>query len=163
MLSTHEQALSDPQAPTLSIITSICTSKLAAWPRAEAEQSCLSIDTLNRKTRSRQHCLILAVYQAAWGILVPWPGVKPVSSAVEAQSSNHWTTRKVPRADFLKVGSRGKWGDSPPPKASHTSSTTNLQIGCQTISKDTVILQRYYFSQTSDTLMWQCILSLVYR
>ena len=29
-------------------------------------------------------------------ILFPWPGIKPVPPAVEAQSLNHWTTRKVP-------------------------------------------------------------------
>ena len=33
---------------------------------------------------------------AACGILVPWPGIKPVPHAVEEQSLNHWTTREVP-------------------------------------------------------------------
>ena len=31
------------------------------------------------------------------GILVPWPGIEPRSSAVKAQGSNHWTVRKVPK------------------------------------------------------------------
>ena len=30
------------------------------------------------------------------GILVPWPRIKPMAPAVEAQSFNHWTTRKSP-------------------------------------------------------------------
>ena len=29
------------------------------------------------------------------GILFPWPGIEPVSPAVEAWSLNHWTTRDV--------------------------------------------------------------------
>ena len=32
----------------------------------------------------------------ACGILVPWPGIKPVPPAMEAQSLNHWTDREVP-------------------------------------------------------------------
>ena len=30
-------------------------------------------------------------------ILLPWPGIKPVQPAVEAWSSNHWTSREVPQ------------------------------------------------------------------
>ena len=32
----------------------------------------------------------------ACGILVPQPGIKPPSPAVEAGSPNHWITREVP-------------------------------------------------------------------
>ena len=32
----------------------------------------------------------------ARGILAPWPGIKPVPPASEAQSPNHWTTKEVP-------------------------------------------------------------------
>ena len=32
----------------------------------------------------------------ACGILVPQPGIKSVSPAVEARSPNHWTTREFP-------------------------------------------------------------------
>ena len=32
----------------------------------------------------------------ACGVLVPWPGIQqPKSPALEVQSPNHWTTRKV--------------------------------------------------------------------
>ena len=34
----------------------------------------------------------------AWGFLVFWLGIEPLSSAVEMQSPNHWTTR-----EFLKI------------------------------------------------------------
>ena len=34
------------------------------------------------------------------GILVPQPGIKPVPSAMEAQSPNHWTTRDFPHDQF---------------------------------------------------------------
>ena len=30
------------------------------------------------------------------GILVPWPGIRPVPPALEAWSLNHWTAREVP-------------------------------------------------------------------
>ena len=32
----------------------------------------------------------------ACGILVPQPGIEPVSPAMEAQGPNHWTTREAP-------------------------------------------------------------------
>ena len=35
-------------------------------------------------------------HTAKCGILVPWPGIKPVSSALQIWSLNHWTTREVP-------------------------------------------------------------------
>ena len=38
---------------------------------------------------------------AACGILVPWPGIKPVPPALEAQSLNHWTAREVPLSNIF--------------------------------------------------------------
>ena len=35
------------------------------------------------------------VHHMACGILVPQPGVEPMSPTVEAQSHNHWTAREV--------------------------------------------------------------------
>ena len=32
----------------------------------------------------------------ACGILVPWPGIKPVPTVVEALNPNHWPTREFP-------------------------------------------------------------------
>ena len=32
----------------------------------------------------------------ACGMLVPWPGIKPVPTAMKAWSPNHWTIRKAP-------------------------------------------------------------------
>ena len=37
----------------------------------------------------------------AFGILVPWQRVEPVTPAEEAQSSNPWTTRKVPTVNYF--------------------------------------------------------------
>ena len=39
---------------------------------------------------------IFWLFCAACGILVPQPGIEPVSPAVEAWSLNHWTTREGP-------------------------------------------------------------------
>ena len=36
------------------------------------------------------------LHQRACKILVPRPGIEPVSPAVEAQSPNHWTAREFP-------------------------------------------------------------------
>ena len=36
--------------------------------------------------------------------LVPWPGIKSVPPALEAQSLSHWTTREGPILAFLKLG-----------------------------------------------------------
>ena len=52
----------------------------------------------------RSHDTILFIYfifffwphHAACGILVPWPGIKPMPPAVEVRSLNHWTTWEVP-------------------------------------------------------------------
>ena len=46
----------------------------------------------------------------ACGVLVPQPRIKPVPSAVEAQSPNHWTTRRAPR--LSKRGIQGAWEES---------------------------------------------------
>ena len=37
------------------------------------------------------------VLVAAYGILVPWPGIEPRTPALGAWSLSHWTTREVPR------------------------------------------------------------------
>ena len=39
----------------------------------------------------------------AWGILGPWPGIKPMSPAVEVQSSNYWITREFPVLQVVLV------------------------------------------------------------
>ena len=53
--------------------------------------------------------LMLFIYLSFWpccaecGILVPWPGIKPMSPALEAWSLNHWTARKSWYNVFLNV------------------------------------------------------------
>ena len=42
-------------------------------------------------------------------MLVPWPGIEPVSPAMEALSINHWTTREVPLI-VLFIGTGRKHG-----------------------------------------------------
>ena len=55
---------------------------------------------------------------AACGILVAWPGIKPVGPAVGAQSLNHWATRDVPPSDsssvLRKLMEAQWWSKSPP-------------------------------------------------
>ena len=42
------------------------------------------------------------LYYVVCGILVSWPGIKPVSPAVVAWSRNHWTVREVPSVGVFK-------------------------------------------------------------
>ena len=53
------------------------------------------------------HCIFLlflsfffffffGLHHASYGILVPWPGIKPASRALEEWSLNRWTAREVP-------------------------------------------------------------------
>ena len=41
-------------------------------------------------------------HHVPYGILVTWPGLKPVASAVEVQCLNHWVIREVPKPWNLK-------------------------------------------------------------
>ena len=45
---------------------------------------------------SHANAFFLFFGRAACGILVPGPGIESLSTAAEAQSLNHWTTREVP-------------------------------------------------------------------
>ena len=49
---------------------------------------------------------IFCLHWAAFGILVPWPGIRPVPPAVEARILNQWTTREVPKLEFLTLSLR---------------------------------------------------------
>ena len=43
---------------------------------------------------------IIRLHSAACGILLPWPGIKPMPPALSVQSLNHWITREVPGRVF---------------------------------------------------------------
>ena len=49
----------------------------------------------------RSYSFFLFCCATACGILVPQPGIKPMSPAVEAQSLNHWIIREAPEILFL--------------------------------------------------------------
>ena len=72
---------------------------------------------------------------AACRILVPWPGIKPVPPAMEAQSLNHWTTREVPQISPFHRKNTGQIGDlSYGPRKSYCEGPshhtwTKLQVG----------------------------------
>ena len=44
--------------------------------------------------------IIIWPHRVAYGTLVPWPGIKPLPLAIEAQSLTHWTPREVPQDLF---------------------------------------------------------------
>ena len=41
-------------------------------------------------------CFAFQPHHVACGILIPWPGIEPVTPALEAQNLNHWTIKEVP-------------------------------------------------------------------
>ena len=69
-----------------------------------------SVTSMDRSSRQKIYKKILALFSlifffsgcAACGILVPRPGIEPVSPAVGAQSPNQWTTREFPVSNFFK-------------------------------------------------------------
>ena len=46
-------------------------------------------------------CFVFRTHHEAYGILVPWPGIEPMPSAVKMWSPNHWTSREFPIAHFI--------------------------------------------------------------
>ena len=54
-------------------------------------------------THTHTYIYVCVLHYAACRILVPWPGIEPLPSAVEVQNLNHWTAREVPQHDFSSV------------------------------------------------------------
>ena len=51
-------------------------------------------------------CCFIFIFRLSYGtrgILVPLPGMEPMSPALEARSLNHWTTRQVPPFGVLSA------------------------------------------------------------
>ena len=46
-------------------------------------------------------CFVFRTHHEAYGILVPWPGIEPMPSAVKMWSPNHWTAREFPITHFI--------------------------------------------------------------
>ena len=59
----------------------------------------------------------------ARGVLVPLPGIRPVPSALEAQSLNHLTSREAPPTQFWLGGSEFSLSWSPPLSQLHMRPT----------------------------------------
>ena len=53
------------------------------------------------------------------GILVPWPGIKPLPPVAEAPIPNHWTTREFPNTSLLSFWSPSAWRFPPHQQAIH--------------------------------------------
>ena len=49
-------------------------------------------------------------HSIACGILVPWPEIEPMPSAVKAWSPNHWTPREVPIKAYFYFSPLWMWG-----------------------------------------------------
>ena len=63
--------------------------------------------------------VMLHAMQDVMDTVFSWPGIKPVPPALETQSLNHWTARKVPVAHLCKPGLPQKpvpTGPPPPPQ-----------------------------------------------
>ena len=87
--------LSDPMdcSPPGSSIHGIFQARVLEWG-AIAFSNKLS----NLPIRRQPYLFFFGPHHTACGILVPPPGIEPTSSALGAQSFNHWTIREVPEA-----------------------------------------------------------------
>ena len=61
----------------------------------------------NRNKKKNSFVIFLFL---ACGILVPWPGIKPRSPAVEVQSCKLWTARELPHAPPQSLHQKKKFG-----------------------------------------------------
>ena len=61
----------------------------------------------SQKNPFKTLCLIIKKKKKCWlhhmacGTLVPWPGIEPLSHALETRNLNHWTTGEVPKMFWL--------------------------------------------------------------
>ena len=99
-------------------------------------------------------------HHAACGILVPWPGIKPMFPVLGVWSLNHWTTREVARGSYIKArGNVWDLGRSPSPAL--TVSEVG-QVACllflffQPISKPD-------HDRTASPRYWQCCMGTEWK
>ena len=74
---------------------------ISAWHSSFITSATPPSNLLLSKTFLQAHFFYLFIYlfwphHSACGILVPWPGIKRISLAVEVQTPIHWTTREFP-------------------------------------------------------------------
>ena len=55
--------------------------------------------------------LFIWPHHAVCGILVPQPGIEPMSLALKVQNLHRWTTREVPDSSVLKISYKGYLGE----------------------------------------------------
>ena len=77
----------------------------------------------------------------AYGMLVPWPGIQPLSPAVEARNANHWTTREFWRRPVLIICSSviqaHQWSDWGSQVLGHSYHRVTLRfMGCPWMLKN---------------------------
>ena len=77
---------------TSFISLALCKSRISS----KTSKTCLCLEQF-----SFLFLIFLFWLHSCMRILVPQPGVKPVSPAVEAKILNHWATREVPEVSFL--------------------------------------------------------------
>ena len=65
------------------------------------DRSTLSASRLSSASFISLKIFIYWLYFTVCGILVPWPGIEPGSTAVKALSFNHWTTSRFPLPPLL--------------------------------------------------------------
>ena len=89
----------------------------------------------------------LSAHHVTCGILVPRPGIEPVSPAVEPPSPNPWTAREVPPSAFPHYPSRRHPFRNP--ASLLTSSLTRCQLSCFTPSSPVRVSQGHWPSHTA--------------
>ena len=88
------------------VMKKIWTSKVSVFQGEEEGQNKTNKETqaMGKYRKDKLSCLVsFWLHTVACGILVPQPGIKPVTPAVEAQILNHWTTREISQMSFFII------------------------------------------------------------
>ena len=104
-----------PQGARLWYWTNL-TKTLTLW--SEDSQGEPDHGRVNKDVRLCCFFFFFLPHHTACGILVPWPGIKPMPPALEVWSLNHWTARDFPKMIHFNTASNN-WIHSPYKKEEH--------------------------------------------
>ena len=87
------------------VMKKIWTSKVSVFQGEEGQNKTNKETQAMGKYRKDKLSSLVSfwLHNVACGILVPQPGIKPVTPAVEAQILNHWTTREISQMSFFVI------------------------------------------------------------
>ena len=88
------------------------TRPLSIWKWNLIQALCCSYKSSHYSTTEFTVTFFFFFLATSCCILVPWPGIEPMPSAVKAWILNHWTAREVPTATSIDVSQKIKMFNS---------------------------------------------------